>query len=160
VSLKRIDAGDAKDLQEMDKYKAWSQDRVAATITHFERDYLKKKAITWGAFSSNHSNNLVGVMRVLFSVKDGRCRFKYDMNRSLDVVEVGKEAIKVMLTFMIETVKLTRVEIEIEPDNKAAQSDLLSIGFIHEGFRQVPLRNAKGKEMVDLQMYTFCNALS
>lgn len=161
VALKRIDAGHVKDMQEIYKDKAWSQDRVAVIITHFERDYLKKKAITWGVFSSNHSNQLVGVMRVLFSVKDGRGWFTYDMNRSLDVVEVGKEAIKVMLAFMFETVKLTRVVIEIEPDNKAAQSDLLSIGFIHEGsFRQVPLRKAKGKEMVELQMYTLCNALS
>jgi RimJ/RimL family protein N-acetyltransferase len=156
VALKRIDAGHVKDMQEIHKYKAWSQDRVAAIITHFERDYLKKKAITWGVFNSNHGNRLVGVIRVLFSVKEGRGWFTYDMNRSLDVVDVGKEAIKGMLAFMFETVKLARVEIEIEPDNKAAQSDLLSIGFIHEGSsRQAPLRKAKGKELVELQMYTW-----
>lgn len=160
VALKRIDAGHVEDMQQIYKNKAWNQDRVAVLITHFERDYLKKKAITWGVFSSNHGNRLVGVMQVLFSVKDGRGWFTYDMNGSLNVAEVGKEAIKVMLAFMFETVKLTRVVIEIEPDNKAAQSDLLSIGFIHEGsFRQVQLRKVKGKEMVELQMYTFCNAL-
>jgi len=160
VVLNRIDAGHVEDMQEIYKNKAWNQHRVAVLITHFERDYLKKKAITWGVFSSNHGNQLVGVMQVLFSVKDGQGWFTYEMNRSLDVVEVGKEAIKVMLAFMFETVKLTRVVIEITPDNKAVQSELLSIGFIHEGsFRQVSIRKANGKEMVELQMYTYCNAL-
>lgn len=151
VALKRIDTDHIEDMQEVYKHKAWNQDRVAVLITHLERDYLKKKTITWGIF--------VGVMQVSFSVKDKRGWFTYDMNKSLGVVEVGKEAIKMMLAFMFDTVKLTQVVIEIEPDNTTTQSDLLNIGFIYEGsFREVPLRKGKEKVMVGLQMYTFCNA--
>ncbi|WP_232016601.1 GNAT family N-acetyltransferase [Paenibacillus baekrokdamisoli] len=161
VFLKRIDAGHAEDMYQIYKSRVWSQDRVSVLITHFERDYFKKKAITWGIFSSNYDNRLVGVIHAVFNVKDQRVWFTYELNRSLDIVEIAKEAIKVMLAFMFETINMTRVVIEIEPDNKVVQSELLSIGFIHEGsFRQVPLRKANGKEMVELQMYTFCNALS
>ncbi|NIK80240.1 Ser/Thr protein kinase RdoA (MazF antagonist)/RimJ/RimL family protein N-acetyltransferase [Paenibacillus castaneae] len=123
-------------------------------VSHFERGFYKKKCITWGVFSTENSDRLVGIMKAHMSVKAKEVMIEYNMNRSTDVSDIAADAIKTLLAYLFETVSMTKAFIEVAVHDEYAKKELLRNGFIAEdSIRQAAVRTGKGKEIVDVQVY-------
>lgn len=130
--------------------------QLLSLVGHYERDFHKKKCVTWGIFSSENPEVIVGVITAHFNKKDANVLVEYTMNRSSNTSNIATEAIKILLAYVFDTVKMTCVHIDIAATDNAAKAELLRNGFSPDGsIHQGLIRTGNGKEKLDLQTYRF-----
>ncbi|QDQ01684.1 GNAT family N-acetyltransferase [Lysinibacillus fusiformis] len=131
---------------------------VSKMIGHFERDYQKKSRVKWGIFHKNQDNTLVGIIETM------------DFNQKVNMVTIGyflaedywgkgfaTEAVRIIVNFLFEEVKINRIQAEVMPANEVSKKVLLKNGFLKEGLlRQASIWSGKG--IVDLEMYSILKA--
>lgn len=126
---------------------------VLKSIGHFERDFRKRSRIKWGIARNENEEKLMGIMEAT------------DFNQKVDQITIGyflhpdhwhqgyaTEAVKILVAFLFEQVKVNRIQAEVMPANTFSKKVLLKNGFLLEGtLRQASLWPGKG--LVDLEYY-------
>ncbi|GAA5415258.1 hypothetical protein Pryu01_00282 [Paraliobacillus ryukyuensis] len=124
---------------------------VQKMISHFERDFNKKKRIKWGIFQDNR---LVGIIEVMSFNKDvNMASIGYFLAEEFWNKGISTEAVQRIVRFLFEEVNINRIQAEVMPANKISKKVLLKNGFIKEGV----LRQASvwaGKGVIDLEIYS------
>lgn len=127
---------------------------VKNMIGHFERDYKKRFKVKWGIFAQQADDQLLGIIEI------------FDMNPKVNAVTIGyysaeahwgkgitTAAVKMLVDFLFEEVRVNRIQAEVMPVNEASKKVLLKNGFVKEGLlRQASLWAGKG--VIDLELYS------
>lgn len=126
---------------------------VKNMISHFERDFGKKKTIFLG-ICIEASKELVGVTEI------------YDLDEKVNLVSVGytlnekyfgkgiaTKTVSMLIDYLFNVIDVNRIQAEVMPVNVKSQNVLKRNGFIKEG----TIRQGKvwtGKGIVDLELYS------
>lgn len=130
------------------------KDSVMTMIRHFKRDYHKKTRLKWGIFPDNQSNTLVGIIEAFeFNQRINKVTIGYFLAERHWGKGIASEAVNMVVRFLIEDAKVSRIQADVMPPNEVSKRVLLKNGFIKEG----TLRQAaswSGKGIVDLEIYS------
>lgn len=126
---------------------------VKNMIGHFERDYNKRSRVKWGILLNDSSNKLVGVMEAFdFNQKVNMVTIGYFLEQSYWGRGIASEAVRLLTSYLFETINMNRIQAEVMPGNEASKRVLLKNGFSKEGtLRQANIWSGKG--IVDLEIY-------
>jgi ribosomal-protein-alanine N-acetyltransferase len=142
--LREVSAGDAAEifflrsneqvLQYLDKAPATSVEEAAAFIQRIQEDQSKTAGILWGITVKN-SPNIIGTVGFWQMQKEHyRAEIGYALHPGYQGRGIMDEALKAVLAYGFETMKLHSVEANINPANNASRKLLEKNGFIKEAY--------------------------
>lgn len=122
-----------RDLAEAEKVLQWITD-----------DYAAKKALQW-AVTLKEEGRVIGHLAFFF--EPGRwynADLGYILARPYWRRGIASEAVRALLAFGFETLRLHRVNVDTRMDNLASLGLMRALGFQHEGARRECIRNEDG----------------
>lgn len=164
LTLRKIEISDLNDLYEicsnekLYSYKPGNAkktiDAVENMISHFERDFKKKKTIFLGICLNDASQKFVGIVEI-FEVNQrvNLVNIGYTLNEKYWGRGIATKAVKILMDYLFEVIDVNRIQAYIMPINVKSQNVLVRNGFIKEGtIRQGFIWTGKG--VVDLEVYS------
>lgn len=160
--LRRVHLKDAADLfeyardPEVARFVTWKpHQKVSDTkkaIVWFQEQYAKSLSVSWGLLHRAHEKVIGTCGFVAISVPDERAEIGYAMSRDYWGKGYMSEAVRAVLQYGFETMKLNRIEAKVDLENNASSHLLEKMGMKYEGIlRQYVF--CKG-EHLDLRMYS------
>lgn len=160
--LRRPTLKDAKDLfayardPEVAKFITWKPHKSISdskkAILWMDEQYAGGRAITWGLIHPENAQFIGTCGLVALYPKDERAELGYAMSREYWGKGYMTEAVRAVLTFGFETMKLNRIEAKTNLDNEVSFRLLEKVGMTYEGvLRQYTF--CKGQHF-DLKMYS------
>lgn len=142
--LREVNIGDAAEifflrsneqvLQYLDKQPATSVEEAAAFIQRIREDQAKTAGILWGITVKN-SPEIIGTAGFWQMQKEHyRAEIGYALHPGFQGRGIMNEALKAVLAYGFETMKLHSVEANINPANSASRKLLEKNGFIKEAY--------------------------
>lgn len=165
ISLRKIEKSDLDDLysiysnKNLFKYRPSEAKKNKSTvenmISHFERDFNKRKTIFLGICLNEDLSKIVGVAEIFdFDAKVNMVTIGYTLNEDYFGKGIATKTVKVLLDYLFNTVGVNRVQAYVMPDNIKSKNVLEKNGFTKEGtIRQGAIWTGKG--VVDLDLYSF-----
>jgi len=152
--LRQIVPGDAADLfsihgdPEVQKYDSDPPMHAIAeaveAIQQIRQHFVSKKSITWG-ITLKGENRIIGNFVFFFW---GLAYYKADLGYSIARTYwrrgIATEALRAILQFGFETLRLHRVNVDTRVDNLASVRLMHKVGFHPEGVRRECVLNADG----------------
>lgn len=162
--LRKIEKSDLNDFYEiccnekLYTYKPGNAKKSIATvenmISHYERDFNKKKVIFLGICIDDDSQKLVGVAEI-FDADDkvGAVTVGYTLNENYWGNGIATKTVNILLDYLFNEIDVNRVQAYVMPVNVKSQNVLKRSRFIKEGtIRQGHIWTGKG--IVDLELYS------
>ncbi|WP_326513459.1 GNAT family protein [Clostridium intestinale] len=165
ITLRKIEKTDLDELYliysngNLFKYRPGSTKKNKATvenmITHFERDFGKKKTIFLGICSNENPERIIGVGEIFdFDDKVNMVTVGYTLNEEYWGKGFATKAVEAMKDYLINVIGINRVQAFVMPENIKSKNVLERSGFTKEGtIRQGEVWTGKG--VVDLDLYSF-----
>lgn len=128
-------------------------DTVKNMISHFERDFSKKKIIFLG-ICLEASKELVGVAEIFeFDEHVNSVSIGYTLNENYFGKGIAGKTVSILIDYLFNAIDVNRIQAEVMPINVKSQNVLKRNGFIKEGtIRQGKIWTGKG--IVDLDIYS------
>lgn len=165
ITLRKIEKDDLEELysiysnESLFKYRPGSAKKNKATvenmITHFERDFGKKKTIFLGICSNEDLDKIIGVGEIFdFDDKVNMVTVGYTLNEKCWGNGFATKAVEAMKDYLINVIGVNRVQAFVMTENIKSKNVLERSGFIKEGtIRQGTVWTGQG--VVDLDLYSF-----
>jgi [ribosomal protein S5]-alanine N-acetyltransferase len=165
ISLRKIGKTDLDDLYEiysnenLFKYRPSEAKKNKSTvenmISHFERDFNKKKTIFLGICLNENLKRIIGVAEIFdFDAKVNMVTIGYTLNENYWGNGVATKTAKALVDYLFNTIEVNRVQAFVMPNNIKSKNVLLRNGFTKEGtIRQGAAWSGKG--IIDLEVYSF-----
>lgn len=165
ITLRKIEKTDLEELysiysnESLFKYRPGSAKKNKATvenmITHFERDFGKKKTIFLGICSNENTERIIGVGEIFdFDDKVNMVTIGYTLNEEYWGKGFATKAVEAMKEYLINVIGINRVQAFVMPENIKSKNVLERSGFTKEGtIRQGTVWTGQG--VVDLDLYSF-----
>jgi ribosomal-protein-alanine N-acetyltransferase len=165
ISLRKIEKTDLDDLypiynnENLFKYRPSEAKKNKSTvenmISHFERDFNKKKTIFLGICLNENLKRIIGVAEIFdFDVKVNMVTIGYTLNENYWGNGVATKTAKALVDYLFNTIEVNRVQAFVMPNNIKSKNVLLRNRFTKEGtIRQGTAWSGKG--IVDLEVYSF-----
>lgn len=127
---------------------------VENMITHYERDFGKKKIIYLGICSNESVNKIIGVAEIFdFNDKVNMTTIGYTLNENYWGQGYATKTVKALCDFLFNTADINRIQAFVMPSNVRSGNVLLRNGFQREGtIRQGAIWTGRG--VVDLDLYS------
>lgn len=165
ISLRKIEKSDLDDLhsiysnKNLFKYRPSEAKKNRSTvenmISHFERDFNKRKTIFLGICLNEDLNKIVGVAEIFdFDAKVNMVTIGYTLNEDYFGKGIATKTVKALLDYLFNTIGVNRVQAYVMPNNIKSKNVLERNHFTKEGtIRQGAIWTGKG--VVDLDLYSF-----
>jgi [ribosomal protein S5]-alanine N-acetyltransferase len=165
ISLRQIEKTDFDDLYEiyrnenLFKYRPSEAKKNKSTvenmISHFERDFNKKKTIFLGICLNENLKRIIGVAEIFdFDAKVNMVTIGYTLNENYWGNGVATKAVKALADYLFNTIEVNRIQAFVMPNNIKSKNVLLRNKFTKEGtIRQGAAWSGKG--IIDLEVYSF-----
>jgi [ribosomal protein S5]-alanine N-acetyltransferase len=165
ISLRKIEKTDFDDLYEiyrnenLFKYRPSEAKKNKSTvenmISHFERDFNKKKTIFLGICLNENLKRVIGVAEIFdFDAKVNMVTIGYTLNENYWGNGVATKTVKALVDYLFNTIEVNRVQAFVMPNNIKSKNVLLRNKFTKEGtIRQGAAWSGKG--IIDLEVYSF-----
>jgi len=168
ITLRKIEKSDLENLyliysnENIFKYRPGKAKKNIATvenmITHFERDFGKKKTIFLGICLNEDVKKLIGVAEIFdFEEKVNMVTIGYTLNEDYWGHGFATKTVEELCDYLLNTVGVNRVQAFVMSNNNKSKNVLERSGFTKEG----TIREGKiwaGKGIVDLDLYSFLKA--
>lgn len=127
---------------------------VENMISHFERDFGKKKIIYLGICSNEDTKRIIGVAEIFdFDEKVNMVTIGYTLNEDYWGQGFATKTVEALLDYLFNTIGINRIQAFVMPINIKSKNVLERNRFIKEGtIRQGAIW--KGKGIVDLDLYS------
>jgi ribosomal-protein-alanine N-acetyltransferase len=126
---------DEKVMMYIDKEPLKNITEAEILIQRIEDDLQKNDAITWGICLPNNPGQLLGTIGFWRILKDHyRAEVGYMLHPDLWNKGFMHEALKQVINFGFETIKLHSIEAHINPGNAASAALLLKSGFTQDAY--------------------------
>ncbi|SCL85653.1 GNAT family N-acetyltransferase [Sporanaerobacter sp. PP17-6a] len=131
-----------------------NKNTVANMIGHFERDFLKRKAIFLGICLNSNLNNIVGVAEIFDYHRDvNMITIGYRLNDQFWGKGIATKTVRAMTEYLFSDIGINRIQALVMPENIKSQNVLIRNNYIKEGtIRQGYIW--KGKGLVDLILFS------
>jgi [ribosomal protein S5]-alanine N-acetyltransferase len=165
ISLRKIGKEDLDDLyaiysnENLFKYRPSEAKKNKSTvenmISHFERDFNKKKTIFLGICLNENLKRIIGVAEIFdFDAKVNMVTIGYTLNENYWGNGVATKTVKALVDYLFNTIEVNRVQAFVMPKNIKSKNVLLRNKFTKEGtIRQGAAWSGKG--IIDLEVYSF-----
>jgi ribosomal-protein-alanine N-acetyltransferase len=165
ISLRKIEKIDLDDLyaiysnENLFKYRPSQAKKNKSTvenmISHFERDFNKKKTIFLGICLNENLKKIIGVAEIFdFDEKVNMVTIGYTLNENYWGNGVATKTAKALVDYLFNTIEVNRVQAFVMPNNIKSKNVLLRNLFTKEGtIRQGAAWSGKG--IIDLEVYSF-----
>lgn len=134
-----------------------STDNKAAVrnmISHFARDFNKKKVIFLGIYSAEAPNEIVGVAEMFdYDAKVNMITIGYRLGGRYWGKGIAAQAVRAMVDYLFHTVGINRIQAFVMPANVQSQRVLQKSNFVKEGVLRQS-QHWKGQGVVDLAVYS------
>jgi len=141
--LRPIKKGDEFDLMEiysdmesslLDDWMPWTNiEQALIFVNNAAKDFSKKETLRLGIIEKN-KKKLIGCCGLFeFDYGNKKCMIFYQINSTYWNNGYATEAVKRIVKFAFEKIKVNRIEAFITPGNIASEIVLLKNGFIKEG---------------------------
>lgn len=127
---------------------------VENMITHFERDFGKKKIIYLGICSNENAGRIIGVAEIFdFDEKVNMATIGYTLSENYWGQGYAAKTVNALCGFLFDTADINRIQAFVMPANVRSGNVLLKNGFLKEGtIRQGAFWTGRG--VVDLDLYS------
>lgn len=127
---------------------------VKNMISHYERDFNKKKMIFLGIYMRSPNNRLVGIAEIFdVDMTSDMVTIGYRLNPEFWGRGIATVTTRILVNFLLEDIKVNRVQAFVMPENNKSADVLKRNSFEYEGtIRQGQFWKEKG--IVDLQVYS------
>lgn len=165
ISLRKIEKSDLDNLysiysnKNLFKYRPSEAKKNKSTvenmISHFERDFNKRKTIFLGICLNEDLNKIIGVAEIFdFDAKVNMVTIGYTLNEDYFGKGIATKTVKVLLDYLFNTIQVNRIQAYVMPNNIKSKNVLERNHFTKEGtIRQGAIWTGKG--IVDLDLYSF-----
>jgi ribosomal-protein-alanine N-acetyltransferase len=162
IILKQITETDGDDLYEIYSNESLFRLRpgnpkksyaaVQNMISHFDRDFKKKKTLFLGVYLTE-SRKLIGICEVFdFDKKVNSVTIGYTVNEDYQGKGFATEATKLLIDYLFNEINVNRIQAFIIPQNTASIKVAENAGLVHEGtMRQCEYWTGIG--IVDLSVF-------
>lgn len=123
-------------------------------ISHFERDFNKKKTIYIGIYDNKDLNRIIGVGEIFdFDEKVNMSTIGYTLNEDYWGYGYATKTVEALCDYLLNNIGMNRIQAFVMPDNIKSKNVLERNRFIKEGtIRQGAVW--KGQGVVDLDLYS------
>jgi [ribosomal protein S5]-alanine N-acetyltransferase len=128
---------------------------VENMISHFERDFDKKKTVFLGICLNKDLKRIIGVAEIFdFDEKVSMATIGYTLNEDYWGYGYATKTVEALLEYLINTIGVNRVQAFVMPKNIKSKNVLERNRFSKEGtIRQGAIWSGKG--IIDLDLYSF-----
>ncbi|MBK1813295.1 GNAT family N-acetyltransferase [Clostridium sp. YIM B02505] len=141
--FRKVEASDVEDIfdifsdPEVAKYDFFTpintKEKAFLIIDNYQSEFISKEEITWGIVRKE-DKKLIGYLSLgNFDEEAKSCEIGYGLNREYWNKGYGTEAIKTLIKFAFEKVKVNRIEATVTFGNVASVKALIKSGFLQEG---------------------------
>ncbi|WP_032122994.1 GNAT family N-acetyltransferase [Clostridium amazonitimonense] len=165
ITLRKIEITDLDDLysiysnEKLFKYRPGivkkNKSTVENMISHFERDFGKKKIIYLGICINEDLKRIIGVAEIFdFDEKVNMATIGYTLNEDYWGHGFATKTVEVLRDYLLNAIGVNRVQAFVMPDNIKSRNVLERNRFTKEGtIRQGAVWTGKG--IVDLDLFSF-----
>jgi [ribosomal protein S5]-alanine N-acetyltransferase len=166
ITLRKIEKNDLDDLysiysnENLFKYNRpgkakKNKSTVENMISHFQRDFSKKKEIFLGICRNDDLKRIIGVAEIFdFDTKVNMVTIGYTLNEDYWGHGFATKTVGALRDYLINTIGINRIQAFVMPINIKSKNVLERNGFIKEGIiRQGAVWTGIG--VVDLDLYSF-----
>lgn len=165
ITLRKIEKSDLDDLysiysnENLFKYRPGEVKKNKSTvenmISHFERDFNKKKAIFLGICLNENLKRIIGVAEIFdFDSKVNMTTIGYTLNEDYWGYGFATKTVEALCDYLLNTIGINRVQAFVMPNNIKSKNVLERNRFTKEGtIRQGSVWTGKG--IIDLDLYSF-----
>ena len=134
-----------------------NRNTVANMISHFVRDYGKRKIVYLGICPAE-SGEVVGIAEIFdCDARVNMVTIGYTLNEDYWGQGLATQAVAALVDYLFGTVQVNRIQAFVMPDNVRSSRVLLRNGFVKEGtIRQGTFWPQRG--VVDLELYRLLRA--
>jgi ribosomal-protein-alanine N-acetyltransferase len=115
-----------------DCFSYTNRSQAELCVNNHEKRFREKAGIRWG-ITLKGNDQVIGTIGYNNFQAEGNGTIGYDLNEKFWGRGIISEAIKAIVDFGFETLKIHRIEANVGPDNKASQKVLEKNGFLKEG---------------------------
>ncbi|GFZ29920.1 N-acetyltransferase [Clostridium zeae] len=110
-----------------------TKEKALSIIDNYQNEFISKEEITWGIVRKD-DYKLIGYFSLgNLDEEANKCEIGYGLNRTFWNRGYGTEAIKTLIKFSFEKVKVNRIEATVTFGNDASVKALIKSGFLQEG---------------------------
>jgi ribosomal-protein-alanine N-acetyltransferase len=165
ITLRKIERSDLEELysiysnENLFKYRPGEVKKNKVTvenmISHFERDFGKKKTIFLGICLNKDLKRIIGMAEIFdFDEKVNMATIGYTLNEDYWGYGYATKTVEALLEYLLNTIGVNRVQAFVMPKNIKSKNVLERNRFTKEGtIRQGTIWNGKG--IIDLDLYSF-----
>ncbi|MBU5593148.1 GNAT family N-acetyltransferase [Clostridium sp. MSJ-4] len=165
ITLRKVEITDLDDLysiysnEKLFKYRPGivkkNKSTVENMISHFERDFGKKKIIYLGICINEDLKRIIGVAEIFdFDEKVNMATIGYTLNEDYWGHGFATKTVEVLRDYLLNAIGVNRVQAFVMPDNIKSRNVLERNRFTKEGtIRQGAVWTGKG--IVDLDLFSF-----
>ena len=135
-----------------------NKDTVKNMISHFERDFNKRKNIVLGIYLTEAPDEIVGVAEMFeYDAKVNMITIGYRLNERYWGKGIATQAVEAMADYLFFTVGINRIQAFVMPANQRSQKVLEKNKFVKEGIMRQS-QHWKGIGVVDLIVYSLLHS--
>lgn len=165
ITLRKIEKSDLEDLysiysnENLFKYRPGEVKKNKSTvenmISHFERDFGKKKTIFLAICLNEDLKKIIGVAEIFdFDAKVDMVTIGYTLNEDYWGHGFATKTVEALRDYLLNTIGINRVQAFVMPNNIKSKNVLERNKFTKEGtIRQGAVWTGKGT--IDLDLYSF-----
>lgn len=165
ITLRKIEKSDLDDLysiysnENLFKYRPGEVKKNKSTvenmISHFERDFGKKKTIFLAICLNEDLKKIIGVSEIFdFDAKVNMVTIGYTLNEDYWGHGFATKTVEALRDYLLNTIGINRVQAFVMPNNIKSKNVLERNRFTKEGtIRQGAIWTGKG--IIDLDLYSF-----
>jgi ribosomal-protein-alanine N-acetyltransferase len=117
---------------------------AVALIEQNRQRFASKQAITWGIVLKGENHVIGGLGFYFWDKSYYKADLGYSVARPYWRRGIATEALRAVMQFGFETMRLHRINVDTRMDNIASVRLMQKSGFQHEGVRRECIRNADG----------------
>ena len=127
-------------------------------ISHYERNFVKKKRIKWGIALNDGTGKVIGIIETMdYKIRASQVTIGYFLHPDYWHKGYATEAVRILVHYLFAEVGLQRIDAEVLLANLHSKQVLLKNGFQLE---RVMLQEKQwpSKGLVDLELYSLTAA--